>query len=637
MRHSAGRIVAAGIAMLLAGAGTAHAARLAARPPGDIQLQVDLTRPLQRLFMVHESFPASPGPLVLYYPKWVPGEHSPSGTLDGVAGLVISNQAGARVNWSRDGVDLFALHLQLPAGTTALQLDFQMLSPGEDGKFGQGVAASPQLQVLAWNQVLFYPEGATPREQRVQAEVRLPDGWQFATALDPQARSSASVRFAPVSIEQLVDSPLMAGVNFARYDLAPGGAVPVHLDLVADYPADLRVSDAQLAAARSLVEQAQRLFGARHYQHYDFLFTLSDDVTHFGLEHSQSSDDRLDARFYTDPDTYIAGGDLLAHEYVHSWNGKFRRPAGLATPDFQQPMRGELLWVYEGLTEYLGAVLAARAGQWTPEQFRDQLALVAASLDHRPGRSWRSLQDTADAAQRLYYVPRDWASWRRQVDFYDEGKLLWLEVDTTIRELSAGRRSLDDFARAFYGSDDGSFVVHPYTFDDVVKALEQVQPHDWRGLLRARLDSHAEGAPLGGLQRGGWRLGYGPEPGPFAKADARVRKRLDLRDSLGLQIATGGAAPGTVQDVIWGSPAFAAGFAPGMRVQAINGRDFDADRIDELLRQAQQPGSAPIELLVRVRDAWVTLRIDYHGGPRYPRLERDMAVPDRLGEIIRPR
>jgi predicted metalloprotease with PDZ domain len=621
------------LALALAAAGSAQAARA----PADIQLQVDLTRPLQRLFMVHETIPAAPGPLVLYYPKWIPGEHSPSGTLDGVAGLVISNQAGARINWNRDGVDLFALHLQLPAGTTALQLDFQMLSPGDDGNFGQGVSATPQLQVLAWNQVLFYPAGAPVRELRVQAEARLPEGWQFASALDAEVRSGGSVRFAPVSIEQLVDSPLMTGLYFARYDLAPDATVPVHLDLVADRPADLKVSDAQLAAARALVTQAERLFGARHYRHYDFLFTLSDNVAHFGLEHSQSSDDRLDAGAYTDPDSYLRGGDLLAHEYVHSWNGKFRRPAGLATPDFQQPMRGELLWVYEGLTEYYGAVLAARAGQWTPEQFRDNLAAVAAGMDHTPGRSWRSLQDTADEAQLLYYVPRSWASWRRGVDFYDEGRLLWLEVDTTIRELSGGRHSLDDFVRAFHGIEDGSFVVHPYNFDDVVRALEQVQPHDWRGLLRERLDAHVAAAPLGGLQRGGWRLAYGPEPGPFTKAAGKVRKRLDLRDSLGLVLSSDGAASGSVADVVWGSPAFVAGMAPGMRVQAINGRDFDPARVDELLREAQQPGSAPLEVLVRVRDTWVTLRIDYHGGPRYPRLERDTAVPDRLADIIRPR
>ncbi|HEY4975563.1 MAG TPA: hypothetical protein VII41_18265, partial [Steroidobacteraceae bacterium] len=448
--------------------------------------------------------------------------------------------------------------------------------------------------------------------------------------------SDGAIAFDAVSLEQLVDSPLITGLYFARIDLAPGAAVPVHLDLVADHEADLKLTEPQLQAHRNLVTQAQALFGAHHYQHYDFLFTLSENTGHFGLEHSQSSDDRLFAKFFTDPDTYLSGGGLLPHEYVHSWNGKFRRPAGLATPNFNVPMRGELLWVYEGLTEYLGNVLTARSGIWSAEQYRDQLAATAADMDHRPGRGWRNLQDTADEAQLLYYVPPDWASWRRGVDYYDEGELLWLDADTTIRELSAGRHSLDDFVRAFYGVDDGSFVVKPYTFEDIVKALNAVQAYDWAGFLRSRLDTHAIGAPLGGITRGGWTLSYNDQPSASLKARGKTRKYLDLRYSLGLVVATSDDDHGRVMDVLWNSPAFTAGLAPGMKLIAINGRKFDDDLVDDQLKAAQG-SSAPMEILAQNLDSYITAKLDYHAGPKYPHLTRTQGTSDLLTEVIAPK
>jgi predicted metalloprotease with PDZ domain len=603
---------------------------------GELTLSVDLANPGQKIFRVHERIPVKSGAVTLYYPKWIPGEHSPSGTLSNVTGLIITADSGQRVEWRRDLDDMFALHLTVPSGATSLQLEFQLLSPGSGGDFGQSVSATDRIEDLEWNQVVFYPAGYAVRNISVRPSVQLPAGWGYATALATTSASNGTIGFDAVSLEQLVDSPLITGLHFARIDLAPGATVPVYLDLVADHDSDLKLTEAQLQAHRNLVTQAQALFGAHHYQHYDFLFTLSENTGHFGLEHSQSSDDRLFAKFFTDPDTYLSGGGLLPHEYVHSWNGKFRRPAGLATPDFNAPMRGDLLWVYEGLTEYLGNVLTARSGIWTAEQYRDQLAATAAGMDHRPGRGWRNLQDTADEAQLLYYVPPDWGSWRRGVDYYEEGELLWLDADTTIRELSGGRRSLDDFVRAFYGVDDGSFVVRPYSFEDIVKTLNAVQPNDWAGFLRSRLDTHATPAPLGGITRGGWTLSYSDHPSASFTALGKTHKYLDLRYSLGLVVSTSANQGGTVLDVLWNSPAFTAGLAPGMKLIAINGRKFDDDRIDEELKAAQG-SSAPMEILAQNLDSYVTVKVDYHAGPMYPHLTRTAGASDRLAEVIAPK
>jgi predicted metalloprotease with PDZ domain len=633
MPRTAARLACASLLLCAA----AMSAPLSDRPfAGELTLNVDLTNPGQRIFRVRERIPASAGALTLYYPKWIPGEHSPSGTINGITGLIITADSGQRVDWRRDLEDMFSLHLVVPPGASSLQLEFQLLSPGTAGEFGQSVSATDSIEDLEWNQVLFYPSGYAARGIRVRAGVKLPAGWGYGTALTTATMDHGTVGFEAVSLEQLIDSPLITGLHFARLDLAPGAQVPVHLDLVADHDSDLKLSDAQLQAHRNLIIQAQALFGARHYQHYDFLFTLSENTGHFGLEHSQSSDDRLNAKFFTDADTYLYGGSLLPHEYVHSWNGKFRRPAGLATPNFNVPMRGELLWVYEGLTEYLGDVLAARSGIWAPEQYREQLAATAAGMDHRPGRAWRNLQDTADEAQILYYTPNDWSAWRRSVDFYDEGELLWLDVDTTIRELSGGHRTLDDFLRAFYGIDDGSVVVKPYTFEDVVKALNAVQPHDWTGFLRSRLDAHTTPAPLGGITRGGWSLSYSDQSSANFKANDKTRKTLDLSYSLGLVVSTAADDYGKVLDVLWASPAFTAGLAPGMKLIALNGRKFDAERVDEELHAAQGV-KEPIEILVQNLDSYATVRVDYHGGPVYPHLTRVAGTPDRLDEIIAPK
>jgi predicted metalloprotease with PDZ domain len=449
-----------------------------AYPGGTLSLNVDLTRAPDRIFSVRETIPvATSGPMTLYYPKWIPGEHSPSGPINNVAGLIIRAN-GKQLHWRRDLRDMFTLHVDVPAGTRALDLQFQFLSPGGGGEFGASASATPELVDIEFNQVAFYPAGYYSRQVMIQPTVELPTGWKFASALDVDRHDGSVVKFKPVSFNNFVDSPLIAGQHFTRVDLAPGAKVPVHLNIVGDKAASVKITKKQIDDHRALVKQIYALFGSHHFHHYDFLLTLSDHVGHFGLEHHQSSDDRLPADYLTDGSLYMRAATLMPHEWVHSWNGKFRRPYDLWTPNFNMVKQDDLLWVYEGLTDYWAGVLTARSGLWTADQYHDAIASIAASMAHRTGREWRSLQDTADAAPLTYYGGHGWGNWRRGTDFYPEGQLLWLDVDSKIRELSHGRRSLDDFAHAFYGMDNGSYVTRTYTEQDVIDTLNKVQPFD---------------------------------------------------------------------------------------------------------------------------------------------------------------
>jgi len=600
-----------------------------------ISVDVDLRDSARQLFHGHEVIPVKPGALTLYYPKWVPGEHSPSGPLENLAGLKIM-ASGKQLPWRRDLREMWAIHLDVPQGVSNLDLSFDFLSPDSGGEFGQSVSATPDIADLEWNQVLLYPAGAASKDLSFQPSVRLPADWHFATALETVSTSGGVTHFKPVTLENLVDSPLIAGAHFRRLDIGPDDKVPVHLNLVADTDEDLDISPAQVQGMKNLVKQAYALFGSHHYGHYDFLLTLSDNTGHFGLEHHQSSDDRSFADLYIMPETSLVGSHLLPHEYVHSWNGKFRRPAGLATPDFNSvPMEGDLLWVYEGLTEYFGNVLTARSGSISADQYRQLLAIDAATMDHRPGRSWRPLQDTNDEAQILYYAPRQWANWRRVQDFYTEGELIWLDVDTKLRELSGGKKSMDDFAHAFYGMDDGSYVVHPYTFEELVATLNRVQPFDWAAFLRERLDSTREGAPLDGITRGGYQLSYSETPSEYFKATEKVRKNQNCMFSVGLQVDMSEHRRGEIQDVLWESPAFKAGVGPGMKLVAVNGRAYDADKqvLTDAITEAKTTKS-PIKLLVREQDTFMTFDVDYHGGLKYPVLTRSAGKTDYLDAII---
>ena len=601
---------------------------------GIITLSVDLSDAPKRIFRVRETIPATPGPLTLDYPEWIPGEHAPNGPIENVAGLVI-HAGDSRLPWRRDPLDLHALHVDVPADATDVVLEFQFLSPMAGGNFGSGVSTTADLLALEFNQVAFYPAGYDTRRIPVQAEVTLPAGWRHATALSVAAAEGDRVRFQPIAFETLVDTPLVAGRHLRRVDLDPGARVPVHLTIVGDDPGSTAIDARQLAQHRALVRETYALFGARHYDRYEFLLTLSDRTAHFGLEHQRSSDNRLMSDFLLDPGTYTRVASLLPHEFVHSWNGKYRRPAGLATIDFNTPMQTDLLWVYEGLTDYWASVLSARAGLWSADTYRDALAATAAQMSTRAGRQWRSLQDTADAMPLMAWSP-GWGNWRRGMDYYPEGELLWLDVDARIRELSGNRRSLDDFARRFFGASEGQWQdIDTYTFDDIIAALDALQPSDWAAFLRARLDATGDDLPEHGLERSGWELVYTDEPSSWTRHnDALAGGALDLATSIGLTLA----GDGRVRDVRWGGPAFDAGMVPGMSVTAINGRSYSADALKDAIRHAaRDPDAPPITLLLKYESVFSSVHIDYHGGLRYPHLRRIDDRRDRLADIIKPR
>ncbi len=441
-----------------------------------VSLAVDLREAPRRIFHAHLVIPARPGPVTLLYPKWIPGEHGPTGPITNLTGLKFT-AAGKPLPWRRDHVEMFAFHCEVPAGADGVevQLDYVSTTDKRD-RAGRGPASTEQLAVLNWNDVLLYPQGKPSAAITYVASLRLPAGWKFGTALPVAKQSDGTVEFAPVSLTTLVDSPVIAGAHYKAIPLPVTAAPPHQIDLAGDSAAAIEMSPQLASNYVRLVAEARALFGAHHYLQYHFLLALSNFVRSSGLEHHESSDNRLPERALLDDAPRKLGASLLAHEFVHSWNAKYRRPTGLTTPDYEQPMKGELLWVYEGLTQYLGEVLTARSGLYTPEQFREELARVADYLDHRPGRTWRSLEDTAVAAQLLYAAPGEWASWRRGVDFYDESTLIWLEADVVIRRETQGRRSLDDFCRVFHGGPSGPPEVKPYTFEDLVAALRQVAP-----------------------------------------------------------------------------------------------------------------------------------------------------------------
>jgi predicted metalloprotease with PDZ domain len=605
---------------------------LSARSAGEpAVLKVDARDARKHILHATLHLPAQPGPLTLLYPKWIPGEHGPTGPITDLTGLKIS-AAGKPISWRRDAEENYAINIQVPAGADAVDVTLDFLLASDPNGFSSAASSSENLAAISWNTLLLYPKGAAANSITYTAHLRLPDGWKFATALTRASGSDSDIEFAPVTLETLIDSPVVAGKYFRTFDLSPRSATPEHLNVIADSAAALEMKTNDQASFSKLVIEANALFGARHYRHYDFLLTLSDQVAHFGLEHHESSDDRGPERMLIDEDSFKRSADLLPHEMVHSWNGKYRRPAGLATPDYQQPMKTELLWVYEGLTDYLGGILAARSGLCSTTNYTEQLALNAAMLDYRRGRDWRPLVDTTDAANLLYPARGEGASWRRDVDFYPEGDLIWLEADVTIRQLTKGQRSLDDFCQRFFGGESTPPRVVPYTEDDVITALNAVAPFDWRGFFQKRVYEVNPRAPMGGIEAGGWRIVYRDKPSDMLKTSETIRKFTDLTFSLGLSLNE----QGMIGDVIPGSPADSAGIGPGMKLLAVNTRHWTPELLRTAIREAKG-GTGPIELLLENGDAFKTYRVDYHDGERYPDLERDPSKPDLLSEIIKPR
>src|SRR5947209_779875 len=598
---------------------------LAAAQTVNERLAVDATDAPRNILHSTVTIPVNPGAVTLVYPKWIPGNHRPTGPVHNLMGLHVK-AGGKELEWQRDLIDMYAFHLQVPSGARELEVSFDTVTYN-----GKSSAASSKVLDLNWNQVVMYPQNTRTDAVQVTASIRLPQGWKFGTALTTAQQSNDSASFQPVTLTRLVDSPLIAGAHYRLVELTKPGETPVHvIDMVAETDAALQITEKDLASYKQLVAEAGKLFGARHYEKYHFLLTLSDETAHHGLEHHESSDNGTAEETFSDPDWHDLEADLLPHEFVHSWNGKYRRPAGLATPNYQEPMKGDLLWVYEGLTDYLGNLLAARTGLRSPDEFRENLAYTVAMLDHRAGRTWRPLQDTATSVQLTFNASPEWTNWRRSADYYPEGYLIWLEADTVIRQKTNGQKSLNDFCHLFYGGQSGPPQVVTYRFEDVVAALNQVAPFNWGAWLRERLDSKSPHAPAGGIENGGWKLVYNDQKNSTMNAREKTGEALDLSFSLGIIITKDGA----ITDAIPGMPAYTAGIGPGMTLIAVNGRKYSKDVIRAALKSAIN-SQQPIALLVENAEFYNTYQVDYHGGDRIPHLVRDEGKPDMLGEMIK--
>ncbi|PZR32322.1 M61 family metallopeptidase [Caulobacter segnis] len=600
--------------------------------PGVIDLKVDVSDTTRKVFRVTEILPVQPGPLVLSLPKWIPGEHSPSAQIVLMSGFTITTEDGRRLDWRRDPVEMTAFHVHVPPGVKSLTVRLEQPTAQPGGPVR--IAVTPNLVLLKWTAVALYPAGYEVSRIRVRPTLTVPAKWSLATALDGAETTGATTRFAITSFETLMDSPVYVGRHKASFDLDPGSARPVRLNVFADDPKDLKATTTQVAIHRRLVQQADRLFGgARNFDHYDFLLSLNPTVGYLGAEHQRSSENGYNsAGYFTDWDTAFSGRDILAHEYVHAWNGKHRRPDDLWTPDYTTPMRNSLLWVYEGLTEYYGDTLATRSGLYSPAQMRQRLALIAANAQATPGRGWRSLRDTTNAYIMNSAGGTGSTSWLRSLDYYEEGQLLWLDVDTLIRERTHGARSLDDFARAFFGVDDGDMKVSTYNFENVVSALDAVAPYDWASFLNARLDAH-DHAPLDGLTRSGWSLGFDAQPSAYVVAYEKDAEASLLTFSLGAEIGWDGA----VKETLWNGPLFQAGVTAGARIVKVAGKPYSPGALKTAIIAAAKPGAPPITLSVKADDHVREVRVPYHLGSRYPALERIAKTEDRLGQILSPR
>ena len=595
-----------------------------------ISISVDAIQAPQKILHSELQIPASPGPLTLYYPKWLPADHSPDGPIANIAGLKFSAQ-GKELPWQQDDVDMYAFHLDVPKGIDSINvhLDFLLSAPGATIDFS--ASGSSKLLILMWHAVLLYPAGRPADQITFHPTLRLPAGWKFNTSLPVSSQSDNIIKFQPVTLDLLVDSPVQSGEFTRVIPLTPGDKLPHQLDIAADDAWALDIPSTLIENYKKLVTEAIALHQSHHYRDYHFLLTLSDNTIGLGQEHHESSDDRVAERTLVDPNKRLLAAGLFPHEFTHSWNGQFRRPVGLATPDFQQPMKGELLWVYEGLTTYLGTVLTARSGLWTPAETREDLAAIASSLEHRAGRTWRSLQNTANAAQILYFAPAEWTSYRRSTDFYAESVLIWLEADVTIRKQTQGRRSLDDFCRIFLGGPDTAPVIKTYTFDDLVSALNAVALFDWRTFFRERLDSVDPGTPVGGIMDGGWRLAYNDEPNVMIAAEQDSSGKGDFTSSIGLVVR----ADGTIEDAIPGMSASEAGLSPYMKIVGVSGHQFSVDDLKRAIHESKS-NSAPITLVVSNTGTIETHQVNYHDGLRSPHLERISGAVDYLSEILKP-
>jgi predicted metalloprotease with PDZ domain len=619
------RFLSSAVFVCAAFAGSAGLAAAQSAPP--VTLALDARDVGRDILHVRETLPVH-GPITLVFPKWIPGEHGPSGSILELVNLRMRT-GGKPVAFKRDDLDNFAFAVDVPAGASSLELTFDHL-------FGpQGDSTTPNLAIVNWVDAVLYPKGARAADVQIVPSITLPDGWQFGTALVTTATHGATTTFAQVSLETLVDSPIDAGRYVRKIPLYDKNGSLNEADIVADSPSSYDLKDSTIADLKNLVIQADALFGVRHWRNYHFLITLSDTTAHFGLEHHESSDDRTFANALTD-DNMIQGSDLLPHEFTHSWNGKYRRPAGLSTPNYQVPMQDELLWVYEGLTQYYGQILSFRAGFRKVEDYPEFIAQLAASLDTQPGRAYRPLVDTAIAIPVSRGSSGTYPGLRRGSDYYPEGAMVWLEADQIIRQMSAGAKSLDDFARAFHGGPtDTAPAVVPYTRNDVIAALNAVQPYDWKAFFDTRVDSVQPRLAMDGIEKGGYKLVYTDTQNKFIRLRESAGRfaGLDARYSLGAQFA----GNGRVLDVFPDSPAMKAGLAPGMTVLAVNGKKFSTGGLRDAIKASKSNAAARIALIADSAGFVKLATIDYHGGERYPHLERVPDRPDNLTASVQPK
>jgi predicted metalloprotease with PDZ domain len=599
-----------------------------AYPGGTIRLDVDATDTERGIFQVKEAIPvAKSGPMALLFPKWLPGNHSPSGQIEKVAGLVVRAN-GRVVPWTRDPVDVFAFHVDVPAGAKRLDVSFQFISAtkGDQGR----ITMTPNLVSLQPNSVSLYPAGYFTRQIPIQMTATFPAGFTAAGAVPAKHSQSAAgsvYTYDTTNYEILVDSPVLAG----RYGKVWPLSAKVNLDVFADSPEQLAATPEQIDAHKRLVEQAMKTFGAQHYDHYDFLVSLSDQLGGIGLEHHRSSEDGSRPNYFTEWDQNAPARNLLPHEFTHSWDGKFRRGADLWTPDFRTPMRDSLLWVYEGQTQFWGYVLQARSGLVSKQDTLDAYAAIAGNYDNAPARQWRDLVDTTNDPIISQRRPKGWTSWQRSEDYYNEGLMVWMEVDAMLRQKSGGTKSIDDFARAFFGVRDGDYGELTYTFADVAATLNGIVPYDWAGFLNRRLTETGQPAPVNGFAMNGYKLVYTAEPTKYFTGLEKTRG-TDVAYSLGLMINK----EGEVTASIWDSPAFKAGIDIGTQIQGVNGEAFSPERIKAAILAAKT-GKEPIRLLVKNGTRFRDLAIDYHGGPRYPRLQKVGNGDGGLDKLLMPR
>ncbi len=621
-------------AVALADAADAHIPPPQDTPyPGTITIHVDATDTAQGIFRVQETVPVTPGQhLTLLYPKWIPGNHAFNpNSLDKLAGLIITAN-GKRVPWLRDKYDVYAFHVDVPQGVTSLKVQFQWLVARTRDQ--GSMLMTHRILDVKWNDMSLYPAGHYTRDITFAPSVTLPAGWKYATALETASHQGSTYTFKPTTYNTLVDSPMYAGKYFKRLDLAPGAKVPVHMDLFGASAKDLDVKPEQVKMLRALVQQEYKVFGSHHYDHYDFLVSVSDRFAHNGLEHHQSSEDGVGSDFFTG---WKKGqpfrGNLFAHEYTHSWNGKFRRPADLWTPNFNVPMGDSMLWVYEGMTQYWGDVLPYRAGMAKPKQFHSMLARIAAGYAKgTPGFAWRNIQDTTNDEMIAHRTSRPYRSWQMSEQYYTGGAMIWLDVDCKIRALTNDKKSLDTFARDFYGMDNGSFVTRTYTFDQLVAGLNHVVKYDWSGFLHKLLDQHQP--PLAGIEASGWKVVYGSKPSAAAKKMAARFHFTPHNFSITIGLSVG--RDGTIRDVLWHGPAFKAGVGSGETLVAVDGKAYSSDVLGKAITAAAKD-KQPIKLLLKSQGQYRTVSVPYYGGPLYAHLERIKDKPDYLDEIIKAR